>query len=220
MHKLNTYPLLHLGIFHFLINLVSITPLLERFEAENGTLITLLIFTGPFSTLPGLSYVFIERFVYHSNTAVQGASVWTFLLLASEAIKAYKLNPNFQIGPYAIPTWVSPLIANLFVAALIPKTSFTGHLCGIAIGYLWGLGYVRFLVPSEKILRWIEGKLNLLGRLPHYVSVDQKTYGRYGLLPSTNVQSPTSVQLPRVASMEDTNATSMSYAASSQRLEQ
>lgn len=28
--------------------------------------------------------------------------------------------------------------------------------------------------------------MNLLGRLPHYVSVDQKTYGRYGLLPTTN----------------------------------
>src|SRR5450432_2704822 len=39
-----------------------------------------------------------------------------------------------------------------------------------------GLGYIKFLAPPEKILRWIEGKLNLLGRLPHYVSVDQKTY--------------------------------------------
>ncbi|KAM0143960.1 hypothetical protein ACHAP3_001229, partial [Botrytis cinerea] len=49
-----------------------------------------------------------------------------------------------------------------------------------------GLGYLKFLAPPEKILRWIEGKMNLLGRLPHYVSVDQKTYGRYGLLPTTN----------------------------------
>lgn len=53
------------------------------------------------------------------------------------------------------------------------------------VGYLWGLGYIRFLVPHDKILRFIEGKLNLLGRLPHYVSVDQKTFGRYGVLPST-----------------------------------
>jgi hypothetical protein len=36
----------------------------------------------------------------------------------------------------------------------------------------------------------VEGKLNLLGRLPHYVSVDQKTYGRYGVLPSTSANSP------------------------------
>ena len=50
-----------------------------------------------------------------------------------------------------------------------------------------GLGYIRFLAPPEKVLRWIEGKLNLLGRLPHYVSVDQKTYGRYGVLPTTSM---------------------------------
>lgn len=48
-----------------------------------------------------------------------------------------------------------------------------------------GLGYLKFLAPPERILRWIEGKMNLLGRLPHYVSVDQKTYGRFGVLPTT-----------------------------------
>lgn len=53
-------------------------------------------------------------------------------------------------------------------------------------------GYIKFLVPHEKILRWIEGKLNLLGRLPHYVSVDQKTYGRYGVLPTTMNNLPRS----------------------------
>ena len=52
--------------------------------------------------------------------------------------------------------------------------------------YIGALGYLKFLAPPEKILRWIEGKMNLLGRLPHYVSVDQKTYGRYGVLPTTN----------------------------------
>lgn len=49
-----------------------------------------------------------------------------------------------------------------------------------------GLGYLKVLAPPEKILRWIEGKLNLLGRLPHYVSIDQKTYGRYGVLPTAS----------------------------------
>jgi GPI-anchor transamidase subunit GAA1 len=49
-----------------------------------------------------------------------------------------------------------------------------------------GLGYLKILAPPDKVLRWIEAKLNLLGRLPHYVSIDQKTYGRYGVLPSTS----------------------------------
>jgi len=54
-----------------------------------------------------------------------------------------------------------------------------------------GLGYLKFLAPPEWALRWIEGRLNLLGRLPHYVSVDQKTYGRFGVLPTTTSSSGT-----------------------------
>lgn len=68
-----------------------------------------------------------------------------------------------------------------------------------------GLGYLKFFAPPEWILRWIEGKLNLLGRLPHYVSVDQKTFGRYGVLPTTN------------AGAAESNL-AMGYVASSQRL--
>lgn len=138
-------------------------------------------------------------------------SIWVFLLLANEAIKTYRTNPNFAIGPYSIPTWTTPLIANLFIAVLVPNTSFVGHLCGAAVGYLWGLGYIKFLVPSEKILRWIEGKLNLLGRLPHYVSVDQKKYGRYGVLPSTS-----SERAP--PTLNNADGTPMSYVATNQRL--
>lgn len=49
-----------------------------------------------------------------------------------------------------------------------------------------GLGYLKFVAPPEWALRWIETRLNLLSVLPHYVSVDQKTYGRFGVLPSAN----------------------------------
>jgi hypothetical protein len=138
-----------------------------------------------FGLLPGGLYLILEKYVLRMNTTVMGASVWVFLLLASESIKTSKTNPNFSIGPYKIPTWTTPLILILLTSILIPNVSLVGHLCGAAIGYLWGLGYIKFLVPHEKILRWLETKLNLLGRLPHYVSVDQKTYGRYGVLPTS-----------------------------------
>lgn len=110
------------------------------------------------------------------------------------------------------------------VSILLSNVSFLGHLCAIAVGYLCecppckyltpdafltfsvGLGYLKVFVPPEKILRWIEGKLNLLGRLPHYVSVDQKTFGRYGVLPTTNTPAPNGNQMP------------MSYMGSTQRL--
>jgi len=124
-----------------------------------------------------------------------------------EAVKTYRTNPHFAIGTTQIPTWITPLVVVLFVSFLIPNTSFLGHCCGLAFGYgckffqleyrvivanidKGGLGYLKFLAPPEWILRWIEGKLNLLGRLPHYVSVDQKTYGRYGVLPTTAPADP------------------------------
>ncbi|KAF1949780.1 hypothetical protein CC80DRAFT_497239 [Byssothecium circinans] len=181
---------MHLNFLHMFFDILAIAPLLERFEAEFGTIVTLSLFTGPFGLLPGGLYLALEKFILRGNTSVMGSSVWIFLLLASEAIKTHKTNPNFSIGPYKIPTWTTPLILILATSVLIPHVSLLGHLSGAAIGYLWGLGYIKFLVPHEKILRWVESKLNLLGRLPHYVSVDQKTYGRYGVLPSTGVSVP------------------------------
>ncbi|KAL2828956.1 Gaa1-like protein [Aspergillus cavernicola] len=184
MYRLNTYPVIHTGFFHAFINLLALVPLLERFEAEHGTLTAIALFIGPLSTFPAGIYLLIEKFVLHSNTSVAGASVWVFLLLGSESIRTFKSNPYFSLGNYKIPTWTSPLFACAVVWMLVSNTSVLGHLSAVLIGYLLGLGYLKVFVPPEKILRWIEGKLNLLGRLPHYVSVDQKTYGRFGVLPT------------------------------------
>ncbi|RMJ27716.1 Rhomboid protein 2 [Aspergillus sp. HF37] len=204
MYRLNTYPVIHSGFFHAFLNVLALTPLLERFEAEHGTLTAVALFIGPLSTFPAGLYILIEKFVLHRNTAVVGASVWVFLLLGSEAVRTFKSHPYFSLGPYKIPTWTSPLLASVFVAILVPNTSFLGHLCAILVGYLLGLGYLKIFVPPEKVLRWIEGKLNLLGRLPHYVSVDQKKFGRYGVLPTVNAVGD--------------GATPMNYLGSTQRL--
>ena len=101
-----------------------------------------------------------------------------------------KKEPTFAIGPYKIPTWTLPLIACLLLFLLDSNSSLLGHLCAAGVGYGFETGYLRFLLPPEKVLRFIEGKLDLLGRLPYYVSVDQKTYGRFGVLP-TSQASPT-----------------------------
>ncbi|KKY19907.1 putative rhomboid protein 2 [Phaeomoniella chlamydospora] len=158
---------------------------MERFEAENGTIVSASFFMGPFATLPAALYIIIERCFFRSDTAIFGTSLWVFLLLSIEAIKVYRANPFFSLGDWKIPTWTSPLILILLIYIFIPGTSLLGHLCGCAVGYAYGLGYLKILAPPEKVLRFIEGKLNLLGRVPHYVSVDQKTYGRYGVLPSS-----------------------------------
>ncbi|KAH8156379.1 hypothetical protein CIB48_g11868 [Xylaria polymorpha] len=173
MYRVNTFPLIHQNLLHAVFNILALAPLLERFETEFGTLTSLALFFG--------LYVLVERFVLKGNVAVMGASYWDT----------------------SCPTWTTPLFMVLVVEALIPGTSFLGHLCGVGTGYLFGLGYLKFLAPPEWILREIEGRLNLLGRLPHYVSVDQKTYGRFGVLP-TNASS--------------SNTTPMSIIGSTQRL--
>ncbi|KAL2751935.1 hypothetical protein ACRALDRAFT_1066384 [Sodiomyces alcalophilus JCM 7366] len=184
-YRINTFPFIHVNFIHAVLNLVALTPLLERFETEFGTLTSLALFMGPLTTIPAVLYIVLEVFVLRGNTAVMGASVWVFLLLGVEAIRTFKSNPYLTIATWQIPTWTMPLIMVVAVSALVPGTSFLGHLCSVCVGYLFGLGYLRFLAPPEKILRWIESKLNLLGRLPHYVSVDRKTYGRFGVLPSS-----------------------------------
>ena len=78
VHRLNLFPLMHLNFFHMIFNLVAIAPLLERFESEFGTLVTLALFTGPFGTLPGGIYTLLEKFVFRANTIVMGARyVWS-----------------------------------------------------------------------------------------------------------------------------------------------
>lgn len=60
----------------------------------------------------------------------------------------------------------------------------------VLIDVIAGFGYVKFLAPPEWALRWIEKRLNLLKILPHYVSIDKTTYGRFGVLPTTNRPGP------------------------------
>ncbi|KAL9603674.1 MAG: hypothetical protein Q9219_000993 [cf. Caloplaca sp. 3 TL-2023] len=201
MYRLNTYPLIHHGFLHAFFNTLALVPLLERFEAEHGTLLTGAMFLGPLSTLPAAGYLLIERGILRQNTAVLGASIWVFVLLGAEGIKTYKANPYFSISTYRIPTWITPLVLLLFTTALIPSTSLLGHFCSVGVGYAYGLGYLKLLAPPEKVLRWIEGKLNLLGRLPHYVSIDQKTYGRYGVLPTSSNPSMSGAEAPAILAL-------------------
>lgn len=119
-------------------------------------------------------------------------------------MRTHRTNPYFAIGPYNIPTWTTPLITAAVLRVLVPgTTSLLGHLCALAVGYVCGMGYMKWLSPPEKALRWVEGRLMLLQRLPRYVSVDAKTYGRFGVLPGAGGESGVAgVQLGVVGSSQ------------------
>ncbi|KAL8341222.1 hypothetical protein RB598_003257 [Gaeumannomyces tritici] len=136
LYRTNTFVFVHRGLFHALMNAVALTPLLERFESEYGTLSSVALFIGPFSTIPALLYVFIERAIFRVDNAVMGASIWVFLLLGMEAIRTYRTNPHLVIATHQVPTWTTPLVLCLVISALVPGTSLLGHLCGLGVGYL------------------------------------------------------------------------------------
>ena len=87
------------------------------------------------------------------------------------------------------PQWL-PYRLYLYVPPFLPSSPISVYYLSVSSGSLANaraveLGYLAILSPPEKVLRFVESKLNLLGRVPHYVSVDQKTYGRYGVLPTS-----------------------------------
>ena len=46
MYRTNTFPLIHTDVLHLIVNLLAVTPMLERFEAEYGTLTSVALFMG------------------------------------------------------------------------------------------------------------------------------------------------------------------------------
>lgn len=52
VYRTNTFPFIHLNFLHALMNVLALTPLLERFETEYGTLTSLALFLGREFSLP------------------------------------------------------------------------------------------------------------------------------------------------------------------------
>ena len=96
MYRLNTYVFVHAGFWHMLLNLLALVPLFERFEKEHGTLTSAALWLGPLATLPGGLYILVERGLLGWDGEVVGASVWVFLLLASEGVRSARGNPYLE----------------------------------------------------------------------------------------------------------------------------
>ncbi|KAH8151590.1 uncharacterized protein LAJ45_04212 [Morchella importuna] len=175
MHRLNTYPLVHLGLLHAIFNLLALTPLLERFERECGTLKTLLLILGPLVTFPGFLYLGIEMFLLNGNTTVAGASALVFTLMAIESVKTYGFQPYYIIAGYEFPSYFTPVFWMVLMAFLMPGSSLLGHFCGLVIGYAYACRYLRLLEPSEWLMGKVEQKLSFIfSRVPHYVALDRR----------------------------------------------
>lgn len=175
MHRINTYPVIHTGALHAGVNLIVLTPLLERFEREIGTLKTTLLIAGPVVTIPAALYLGIEMGIVGGSAPVVGSSGLIFTLLAAESVKTYRFNPYYTIGGWEIPTWPTPIFWMVIASFLMPTSSLLGHFCAIVVGYAYACRYLRLLEPNEWILTRVEKYLGfILLKLPWYVGLHKR----------------------------------------------
>jgi membrane associated rhomboid family serine protease len=86
LYRLITYPWVHLGIGHLLLNLSVVIPLISLLETTIGTLQTLYLLFIPFSLLPSLAYLALSLGDSGLHeTIVVGSSGWAFTLIVWEA---------------------------------------------------------------------------------------------------------------------------------------
>lgn len=159
MNALSFYIFPHVNVFHLVINLVALFPLLSRYEQNHGT-----IYTGVtlnlLAMVTALQYCLVGLVLYPTD-AVAGLSGICFSLLTYFCYKEHETNPVIMSLHVAgsqihVPTVYFPFFNLFLVALVIPSTSFFGHLAAIGAGYLLALGKLSVLYPPAKVILAIE----------------------------------------------------------------
>ncbi|KAJ6261809.1 hypothetical protein Dda_2608 [Drechslerella dactyloides] len=201
LHRLNTYPFVHFGWLQVLINIVVVTYPLSRFERENGTLHTLLMVVGPFSTFPAIAYTAVDKLLLGGNGTYGGLSTFIVMFGAMDATRMHRYKPYYWVAGYRIPSWAPVvgvwLLLEIFV---LGGVGWLIHLFAMAVGWAYAAEYLRLLEPPEKVLKFVETKLRaLIARVPYYVSLDMRDSAGYTLvLPTFQDENTRGVDLPNL----------------------
>ncbi|KAK6544182.1 putative rhomboid protease [Orbilia ellipsospora] len=215
LHRLNTYPFVHRGWIHLIINLVLVTYPLSRFEKEKGTLHTLLMVVGPFSTFPALGYLFFDRFVLGGEGRYSGLSVFLVMFAAMDAKRIAKQKPFYWVAGYRIPSWTPVFGVWLFLELFVfAGAGWLIHIFAMAVGWAYVSEYLKLLEPPEKVLKFVETKGRfLLSKIPFYIALESRDSPGYTLVLPT-FQDERGIDMPSLR-MNPRNSPSTSAAGSS-----
>ncbi|KAK6349968.1 Glycosyl phosphatidyl inositol protein transamidase complex subunit [Orbilia brochopaga] len=201
LHRLNTYPFVHFNFLQVLINLVAVTYPLSRFERENGTLHTLLMVVGPFSTFPAIAYTAVDKLLLGGVGTYGGLSTFIVMFAAMDATRMRRYKPYYWVAGYRIPSWAPVvgvwLLLEIFVLGGI---GWLIHIFAMAVGAAYAAEYLKLLEPPEKVLKFVEAKLlTIFARIPHYVSLEaREAAGHTLVLPTFQDESTRGVDLPNL----------------------
>lgn len=174
LNAISFYIFPHLNVLHLLLNLVSLAPLLARYERTHGT-----IYTGVtmniLAVVAALQYCLVGLLLYPTQH-VAGLLGIVFSLLSFYCYKEHFTHPSVYTfrtrgNEFPIPTLYLPFLYLCFVAFLFPNSSFFGHLAGISAGFLLGMGKINFMFPPLKIILWIEHRLSVVINALHNIVI-------------------------------------------------
>lgn len=162
LNAISFYIFPHVNIVHLVLNLVSLFPLLLRFEKTHGTVYT-GITLNLLAVVTALAYCLVGLVLFPYD-AVAGLLGIVFSFLAYYCYKEHIQRPvlhTFKVGgtEIPIPTLYFPFLNLFIIALIIPSTSFFGHLAGLGAGYLLAMDYLKVLYPPSKVVLFIEKHL-------------------------------------------------------------
>jgi membrane associated rhomboid family serine protease len=139
----------HGGILHLAFNMMSVFYLGIRLERAMGTL-CLFFLSFLFVVLEGTMYFtwywlltkVTGDFKYLTSCAVGYSGV----IFAYIVIDVSLPGPPTRsvMGFFAVPKWLFPWASLLVTSLIMPQASFTGHLCGVLLGWLYAKNYLAF----------------------------------------------------------------------------
>lgn len=155
----------HFEVLHLVFNTMALYQLMDletvynsvkyAYLSANLVVLTMLIFTGIF-------HVLIHRF-NRPELAQQQAVGYSCVLFAWMVAASVRMNefcplnfifPSFCFSTYVIPIGsvgfpinIGPILLLVITKFIIPRSSFTGHLAGIIIGFPLAWNLLNWLTP-------------------------------------------------------------------------
>lgn len=162
LNRISLYVIVHLDFFHWLVNTVSLMPLLWKFEPKFGT-ITTGVTLNLLAVVTALQFCIICR-IFNYSLKVVGSSGIVFLLFTYNCYMDHFAHPvvatyRYLGREFKVRALHFPFIMLMVCFVLLPHSSFLGHLCGILSGFILGKGYLKVLYPPPKAILFIEKKL-------------------------------------------------------------
>lgn len=146
--RLATSTVLHVDLLHLTFNAIALVVLGLWLEPLVGSLRWLGVFAV---TAVGASLVSHWMGVAQSD----GASAGGLALLAAALVLGWRQRDSLSAETRAALPWLAGfLVANLLITAVWPAVDAIGHLAGVVLGALIGLGMPRIAGRAERIV-WL-----------------------------------------------------------------